>query len=103
MTTNDELFHLAAQLADRVRTFDAERNAIWLAHMVPAYDDQWRLHFAQAALTPVDRSVAELLAWKHGTRGAAARHESRGERWCPECVAWTAEPISTALSTRGAA
>jgi hypothetical protein len=103
MLTADELAHIAAQLADRVRSFDAERNAIWLLATVPDPNDRWRLHFAQAALTPIDHPVVELLAWRHGTRGAAARHEARGEKWCAECVAWANEPVSTGISTRGAA
>lgn len=64
--TEDELAEVAAQLAARVREEPADEVAKWFNDAVPDPVDRYRLHFVQAAATPVDVPWLELTSWAHG-------------------------------------
>lgn len=96
----DRLAQIAAQLAGRVREFDATSNGVWLAAMLPDPADWFRLAFVLAAAVPDDRTWLDLTAWTTGpaklpapaalqpcgTNAAAQRHRAHGEPLDDPCA-----------------
>lgn len=68
----DHLAAVACQLAARVRDERPEDVAAWLVEQLPDPADRWRLHFVQAAATPVDVPWLTLTSWAHGLGERAA-------------------------------